>query len=307
MGIAHFLKDKYSHKTGQVEKATLVGQGGFKKIRLARNMETQEIVIVGKSIFFDKTSFEDFENEVKNHLDLSKTSVIQLQDQAILESDIGTKGYTFMTLGKESGEKTVEKLNDPNSQLTATEKATQTSSICIDLIKGLAEFETIGFIHNDIKPQNFIIDQQGRAHWIDFGTGRNEINTSQDEFDHNDLMLGTPMYIPRDATMFGIEAFDPTHSLVKKDPWALGISLYQLWTGKLPFDLDSVMASFSSNTMFRDIANAIDSNTLEVSGIPQPFNEAIQGLLDKNAATRWSAKDALEFLTPRLASQLTDS
>ena len=115
------------------------------------------------------------------------------------------------------------------------------------------------------------------------------------------------MYIPRDATMFGIEAFDPTHSLVKKDPWALGISLYQLWTGKLPFDLDSVMASISSNTMFRDIANAIDSNTLEVSGIPQPFNEAIQGLLDKNAATRWSAKDALEFLTPRLASQLTDS
>ncbi|RAP25027.1 hypothetical protein DID73_00560 [Candidatus Marinamargulisbacteria bacterium SCGC AG-343-K17] len=307
LGIAHFLKPKFSHKTSTMEKATLVGQGGFKKIRLAKNTETQEIVIVGKSLLFDNTSVDDFENEVKNHLNLSKTSIIQLQDQAIVESEKGQKGYTFMTLGKESGEKTVKKLNDRNSQLSATEKATQTSSICIDLIKGLAEFENIGFIHNDIKPQNFIIDQQGRAHWIDFGTGRNAMEATKNEIRNNDLMLGTPTYIPRDMNIFGIDDFKPAHSAIKKDAWALGVSLYELWTGKLPFDLGSVTQPISIDILFKNIAYAIDANTLDTSGIPQPFNEVIHGLLDKNADTRWSAKKALEFLTPRLASQLTDS
>ncbi|MGC6368016.1 MAG: protein kinase domain-containing protein [Candidatus Marinamargulisbacteria bacterium] len=307
LGIAHFLKDKFSHKTGQVEKATLVGQGGFKKIRLARNMATQEIVIVGKSVFFDKSSFDDFENEVKNHLSLSKTSIIQLQDQAILESNIGPKGYTFMTLGKESGETTVETLNDPNSQLSATEKVNQASSISIDLIKGLAEFESIGFIHNDIKPQNFIIDQEGHAHWIDFGTGRNAIPPTENDIARHALMLGTPMYMPRDVTIFGIENFDITESPIKKDAWALGISLYQLWTGQFPFKLESIAQSISVDVLLKNIANAIESNTLDTSGIPKPFNEAINGLLDKNPTTRWSAKKALEFLTPRLASQITDT
>ena len=115
-------------------------------------MATQEIVIVGNPYFLMR-HLDDFENEVKNHLSLSKTSIIQLQDQAVLENDIGSKGYTFMSLGKESGEATVERLNAPDSGLSETDKVTQTSNISIDLIKGLAEFETISFIHNDIKPQ----------------------------------------------------------------------------------------------------------------------------------------------------------
>ena len=103
-----------------------------------------------------------------------------------------------MSLGKESGEATVERLNAPDSGLSETDSDTNIKLALTN--KGLAEFETIDFIR-DIKPQSFIMEQDGRAHWIDFGTSRNEESSSDNEIDLNDLMIGTPMYI-RDVTIF---------------------------------------------------------------------------------------------------------
>ncbi len=160
LGSGHFFDP--------LRQKIFVGGGASKKIRLARNMATHEIVIVGKSLLYNDESLKGFTRKVENHLALKDTSILKLQDQAIITIDDGIeKGYTFMSLGKECGDTTVTRLQ----HLSESENQT-TSDISLNLIKGLAEFESKGVIHGDIKPLNFIIDDTGMAHWIDFGTGR---------------------------------------------------------------------------------------------------------------------------------------
>ena len=267
----------------------LVGGGRSKKIRLARNTETGEILIVGKSIIFNNEVKEAFEREVENHLSLNQTSVLKLEDHAIFEIDDDIqKGYTFMSLGKECGDKTILRLKE----LPYGEKIKQTSQLNIDLIRGIKEFETKGFIHGDIKPQNFVISDKNTAHWIDFGTGINkgaiEINSPTDLSN----IPNTPKYLAPDLHKSGIDLFSQTDSLTKKDAWALGITLYELWTGNTPFNLDTVS--------LKEIPDSIKRTPLDTNAIPAPFNEVIHGLLTINPNERWSAHQALSYLVPQL-------
>ena len=73
------------------------------------------------------------------------------------------------------------------------------------------------------------------------------------------------------------------------------MSLYHFETGQLPFKLDAVPQSISDQTFLNNIATAIESNSVETADIPEPYNEVIQGLLDKNVTTRWSAKKHWNF------------
>ena len=266
----------------------LVGGGGSKKIRLARNTQTGKILIVGKSIMFNDEIKKEFEREVENHLSLNETSVLKLEDHAIfnIEDDI-EKGYTFMSLGKECGDKTILRLKD----LPHGEKIKQTSQLSIDLIKGVSEFENQGFIHGDIKPQNFVISDNNTGHWIDFGTGLNKQAIQIDSPLDLSNIPNTPMYLAPDLHKSEIELFSQTNSLTKKDAWALGITLYKLWTGNAPFNLDTVS--------LKEIPNAIQTTPLDTNAIPKPFNEVIHGLLIIDPNERWSAHQALSYLVPQ--------
>ena len=271
----------------------LVGGGGSKKIRLARNTQTGEILIVGKSIIFSNQIKEEFEREVENHLSLNETSVLKLEDHAIFEIDDDIqKGYTFMSLGKECGDKTILRLK----KLPHGKKIKETSQLNIDLIKGICEFENKGFIHGDIKPQNFVISNKGTGHWIDFGTGLNKDAIKLDSLLDLSDIPNTPKYLAPDLHETEIELFSQTDSLTKKDAWALGITLYELWTGNAPFNLDSVS--------LKEIPNSIKTTPLDTNAIPAPFNEVIQGLLTINPKERWSAHQALSYLVPQLPNPL---
>lgn len=174
-------------------------------------MSTGEIVIVGKTRFSDETDprIADFFTEIENHLVLTKTSVVQLQDQALIEFDDGQqKGYTFMKLRTASGDRVIARLN--TTDMSPKDKETQTSQVCIDLIKGVAEFEA-----------------ESHAHWIDFGTGQPVELVQQEDQYHQINVDRTPHYVPRDLTFFGTDQFHPTESIAKKDAWALGMTLYQ--------------------------------------------------------------------------------
>lgn len=81
-----------------------------------------------------------------------------------------------------------------------------------------------GFIHRDIKPANILIDQQGRPLLTDFG-----IATALD--DSQSQVAGTLPYMAPEQL-----GDEPVHGDPRTDIWSLGVVLYELLTGKLPFD-----------------------------------------------------------------------
>jgi serine/threonine protein kinase/tetratricopeptide (TPR) repeat protein len=89
---------------------------------------------------------------------------------------------------------------------------------------GLAVAHEAGVIHRDIKPENVIIDDRGRAKIIDFGIAR----TSESRLTNQGAAVGTAGYMAPEQLRG--DAVDP-----RTDVWGLGVLLYQMLTGRLPF------------------------------------------------------------------------
>lgn len=91
-----------------------------------------------------------------------------------------------------------------------------------------------GVLHRDMKPSNLLIDRDGRPYITDFGLAR-MVQTGESTISH-DMMLGTPFYISPEQAQ-GERELDS-----RTDLYSLGIILYELITGKVPFTGDTPYA-----------------------------------------------------------------
>lgn len=106
----------------------------------------------------------------------------------------------------------------------------EATSIMLQVAAGLEAAHNNGIIHRDVKPQNIIISVDGKAKVADFGIARaassNTINSSA---------MGSVHYSSPEQTRGG-------YSDAKSDIYSLGITMYEMLTGRVPFDGDSTVA-----------------------------------------------------------------
>jgi serine/threonine-protein kinase len=117
---------------------------------------------------------------------------------------------------------------------------------CVDLVlqllEPLAEMHAMGMVHRDIKPENlFVTRTKGRGEsmkLLDFGIcgERSDLRASADE---NEEIMGSPQYIPPE------HLGSPSIVDERGDIWSVGVVLYELLTGKVPFDGDQLTAIYA--------------------------------------------------------------
>lgn len=116
-----------------------------------------------------------------------------------------------------------------NEYCTSTHRATgELIDLAVQMAEGLEHAHEAGVIHRDLKPSNILVDEQGRVRILDFGIARLR-GTSR--LTQTGSTVGTLAYSPPELAQ-GKEA-EPT-----SDVYSLGVVLYQMLTGRLPFDAD---------------------------------------------------------------------
>jgi serine/threonine protein kinase len=139
--------------------------------------------------------------------------------------DLGEdKGIHFITMEYVAGQD-LRGLIKQTGQLTIGKAIAIAQQIC----KGLTEAHRLGVVHRDLKPSNIIIDRDGNARIMDFGIARSLYSKG---LTGEGVIIGTPEYMSPEQVE-GKEADQ------RSDIYSLGIILYEMVTGRLPFEGDT--------------------------------------------------------------------
>src|SRR5262245_50787423 len=196
----------------------LLGRGGMGEVYRADDLKLGQNValkFLPREVETDEARRSRFLNEVKIARQISHANVCRVYDVGDVD------GRHFLSMEYVDGEDLAALLRRIGH--LPREKATQ---IARQLCAGLAAAHEQGVLHRDLKPANVMIDGRGRTKITDFGLA------VLGEGDGQDQGAGTPAYMAPEQLAGGA-------ATVKSDLYALGLVLYELFTGQRPFSASS--------------------------------------------------------------------
>jgi serine/threonine-protein kinase len=146
------------------------------------------------------------------------------------------------------------------------------------ILRALGYAHRRGLVHRDVKPQNVIIDSEGQAKVADFGIAR----AADSEMTQTGSIVGTVQYLsPEQAQALPVDA--------RSDLYSAGVVLYELLTGRVPFDGEAPVAIALKHVSERPVP----PGQLQ-PGIPPALEAVVLRALEKDPAHRFQSAD--EFL-----------
>ena len=195
-----------------------LGHGGMGRVYKVFDEKIKEKValkLLKPEISADEQAIERFSNELRLARKISHRHVCRMFD---LGEDRGTH---YITMEYVSGEdlKSVLRMM---GQMSAGKAVLVAREVC----EGLAEAHRLGVVHRDLKPQNIMIDREGNVRIMDFGIAR---SLKVKGMTGAGVVIGTPEYMSPEQ----IEGQDVDN---RSDIYSLGIILYEMMTGRVPFE-----------------------------------------------------------------------
>ena len=251
-----------------------IGEGGMANVYLAYDtiLEREVAVkILRGDLAEDEKFVRRFQREANSASSLKHPNIVEVYD---VGEDNGKyfivmeyiNGKTLKSLIKKRGVLTVEEVVDIMLQLTSAVSCAHDSYI----------------IHRDIKPQNVMILEDGRVKITDFGIA---MALNNNELTQTNSVMGSVHYLPP-------EQANGSGSTIKSDIYSLGILMFELLTGKLPFKGENAV-----EIAIKQMREPIPS-VCEISpDIPQIVENVILKACAKNPKNRYdSAREMYEDL-----------
>src|SRR4051794_4132462 len=209
---------------GRYEVEELIGHGGMSSVYKARDSLLERHValkVLHEQYSGDDDFVERFKREARSVAQLQHPNIVTVIDR--VEED----GRQFIVFEYIEGENLKERVVR-QGRLDVREAL----GIAVEVARGLAFAHENGLVHRDVKPQNVLLNGDGRAKVTDFGIAR---TVDVDGMTQTGTVLGTSNYIaPEQASGQPVDA----HT----DVYSLGAVLYELLTGEVPFPGDNFVA-----------------------------------------------------------------
>ena len=183
--------------------------------------EEVALKLIKPEISSDKETIQRFSNELKLARKIAHRNVGKMYE--LMEAD----GTHFITMEYVPGQD-LRGLIRQTGQLTAAKALSIARQVC----EGLAEAHALGVVHRDLKPGNILIDKDGNARIMDFGIAR---SLKAKGITGLGVMIGTPEYMSPEQ----VEGKEVDQ---RSDIYSLGIILYEMLTGQVPFEGDTPLA-----------------------------------------------------------------
>lgn len=269
-----------NRKLGKYEITERLGRGGMAEVYRGYHKELDRYVAVKvlHAFLADDPEFKSrFEREAKNVARLRHPNIVQVYD---FDYDADGESY-YMVMELVDGITLKDRLISlsERGQVMPLDEALR---IIREAAGALAYAHSRSMIHRDVKPANLMIDHDSRIVLTDFGIAK--IVTGA-QFTASGGMVGTPAYMAPEQGLG--EAGDE-----RSDLYSLGVILFQLVTGQLPYDAETPLA-----IILKHLNSPIPSVRQLNSEVPPAIDQIIQKAMAKEPADRYqTAADLIDDL-----------
>ncbi len=273
---------------GRFQLRSLLGEGGMASVYQAYDSVLDRKVAV-KTLHSElgrEASFrERFRREAQSVAKLTHTNIVSVFDSG--EDDIAgaTVPYIVMELVEGMPLRGVLDQDVTESGAMPTEKALK---ITADVLAALDVSHEMNLVHRDIKPGNVMVTRRGVVKVMDFGIAR-AMQSGVTSMTQTGMVVGTPQYLsPEQALGRGVDA--------RSDLYSVGILLFELLTGRLPFEADSPLAIAYAHVQEEPVAPSSINRS-----VPPAVDALVARALRKNPDERFPSAEAMREECVRLA------
>ncbi|MEU3198742.1 protein kinase domain-containing protein [Streptomyces sp. NPDC006996] len=265
---------------GRYQLRDLLGQGGMASVHLAYDSVLDRQVAIKTlhtELGREQAFRERFRREAQSVAKLTHTNIVSVFDTG--EDDVDGTTTPYIVMEYVEGRPLGSVLDEDTRQQGAM-PADKALKITADVLAALEISHEMGLVHRDIKPGNVMMTKRGVVKVMDFGIAR-AMQSGVTSMTQTGMVVGTPQYLsPEQALGRGVDA--------RSDLYSVGIMLFQLVTGRLPFEADSPLAIAYAHVQEEPpVASSINRS------LPPAVDALIARALKKNPNERFPSAEAM--------------